>query len=147
MNALAARLSDGQQVTFWTAEAVMERIEEAADTLRKLPGGVDAGVYSGWPDIVRGFWEVWNSLDEEGRKAMERERHEARGRPTSHKIDEMDEALSWLLWVDPRKRRVLWASAIGIGTGKLGRQMRVNRETIRRWKRQGLHQIVGRLNG
>lgn len=145
MNALAARLPDGQQVTFWTAEAVMERLKDAAETLRKLPNG--GGRSSSWPEVVRSFWEVWNSLDEEGRKQLEKERSEARSRPSGEKIDDMDEALTWLLWLDPRQRRVLWASATGVGAGKLARQMRVNRETIRRWKRQGLHQIVGRLNG
>lgn len=147
MNALAARMADGQEVAFWTAEAVMLRLEEAARTLRRLPGGVDLGARAGWPDIVRSYWEVWNTLDEEGRKALERERHQARSRPSSQAIDEMDQTLCWLLWVDSRRRRVLWATAVGVGTGKLARQMGVNRETVRRWKRQAIHQIVGRLNG
>lgn len=77
-------------------------LEEAADTLRRLPSGVRRPRLTSWPDVVR---------DSAG---LLRPSAEGRGRPaapTPGAIDRMDRTLGWLLACDGEARRLVWARA------------------------------------
>ncbi len=144
-----ATLADGSTVSFWTREAVLDRLQEAARTLKALPahGCFPGSNKAAWPEVVRSFWEVWNVLDDGGRTRLGRERNHVRPRPSSQAIDQMDEALTWLGCVPDRRHvRVLWGRALGVRTGRLAQEFGVNRDTIRVWRDAALDQIVRRLN-
>lgn len=144
-----ATLADGSTVSFWTREAVLDRLQEAARTLKALPahGCFPGGNKAAWPEVVRSFWEVWNVLDDGGRTRLGRERNHVRPRPSSQAIDQMDEALTWLAWVrDRRHVRVLWGLALGLKPGRLAQEAGVHRSTIASWKSEALAAIVQQLN-
>ena len=75
----------------WTPRDVAELLEEAARTLRRLPPVTVRGFFSAWPPVIRDFWEAfgWNAAEVRP------------GPPTSDAIDRMDEALRWLLCLEP----------------------------------------------
>lgn len=145
-----ATLKNGQTLAYWDRDAVMERLAEAARTLKAMPG-TGCFPHNGsawWPEVIRGFWEVWNVLEgPETRRQYAEERNYVRLPPRAAAIDRMDQSLRWLNWVDDRRQvRVLWALALGIKPGRLRVEMGVSREMIRIWKHRALDQIVCRLN-
>ncbi len=85
----------------WTATMVEERLEEAADTLRRLPPVKVQGYFSAWPPIVREFWEAFGWEEPRIR----------RGPPSPAAITRMDEAMEWLSWLEPEDAKLVWARA------------------------------------
>jgi hypothetical protein len=85
----------------WTHEMVAERMEEAAETLKRLPMDGPRDVRSAWPPIIRDFWEAygWD-------KAVVR-----LGPPSPDAIQRMDECLKWLQFLDVGQMRLVWAKA------------------------------------
>jgi hypothetical protein len=51
----------------WDAKAVADRLEEAAQTLRRLPSVRVRGYVSSWPPIIRDFWEAYGRHEAEVR--------------------------------------------------------------------------------
>lgn len=149
-----ATLANGQQLAYWTRDAVMDRLQEAARTLRNLPG---AGCFPGgnraaWPPVVQDMLEaLQGSIGDDDftdrRRSLENSRNRVRSRPTPQAISRLDETLAWLAWIPDRRHvRVLWARATGIKTGRLARELQVNRDTVRVWGRYALDRIVQALN-
>lgn len=85
----------------WTAKMVEDRIEEAADTLRRLPEQKVQGFFGTWPPVVRDFWEAFGW--EEARIR--------RGPPQPGAIDRMDEVMIWLTWLEADDARIVWLRA------------------------------------
>jgi hypothetical protein len=71
----------------WDNEVVARRLEEAADTLARLPDERVRGLYGLWPKLV-------------GAPC----RHARPAAAAPEAIDRMDEALGWLMWLDPEER-------------------------------------------
>ena len=101
-------------MTDWTPEAVKARLEEAARTLRRLPGGegYPREYGSNWPEIVRTAWEVLEAMEglrethkfvgDDGEVRSERRMVPFKPRPApalAAEITRMDEAFVWLVWV------------------------------------------------
>lgn len=152
--ARVARFADGREIAVWSREAVALRLVDAARTLKSLPatGCFPQRLAARWPAVVRSFWEVWNALDGESarRRYAEARHEEQQGRvaPSAAAIDAMDEALSWIgCLTDRRYARVLWALALGLKPGRVGREMGITRQTVVVWQRGALEHIVRRLNG
>lgn len=82
--------------------AIRAALEEAAETLRRLPPGVRRPRLTSWPDVVR------DSAGLLGPSAEGRVRPAA---PTPGAIDRMDRVLAWLLACDAEARRLVWARA------------------------------------
>jgi hypothetical protein len=80
----------------WDRDAVAARLEEAADVLARLPGHQASGVYHLWPRIV----------GPSGSKS-------ATAAAAPEAIDRMDEALGWLMWLEPEERQVVYTPAGG----------------------------------
>ena len=81
----------------WTPLPVAERLAEAADALERLPqGGVQ-----GYASRLR-----WPYADD-GRSGARLPS------PSPEAIDRMDEALGWLMWLEPEERRLVWLRAQG----------------------------------
>lgn len=121
----------------WTPTLVEERLEEAADTLRRLPAVKVQGYFSTWPPVIRDFWEAFG-------------RNEVRvrlGPPQPGAIDRMDEALAWLAWLEPDDARLVWLRACGVHWKLITWRFGVGRTTAWRNWVAALVSIASRLNG
>lgn len=120
----------------WTPKVVAERVEEAADTLRRLPAVKVQGYFSTWPEVVRDFWDAYGWHDAEVRP----------GPPLPRAIDRMDETLCWLRWLDPDETRLVWLRAEGVRWKLICARFGVGRTTAwHRWE-SALAKIAIRLN-
>jgi hypothetical protein len=113
----------------WGKEAVAKRLEEAADVLARLPEERAPGLYDLWPSIVGATC--------------------ATARPAAaapEAIDRMEEALSWLCWLDPEERRLVWLRAEGLPWKRITHRLGTARTTAwQRWT-TALLKISVRLN-
>ena len=126
-----------------SATEVWSRICEAADTMKALQVTIGpAGFKSSWPDIVRGGWGLLDGNT--GRfQTMEEPRPAP---PQGRKIDEMDEALTWLDWLDKRDQRVVWSRANGSDWWKIAQIIKRSERTAIRLRDGAISLIVLRLN-
>ena len=121
----------------WTAKAVAERLEEAAQTLRRLPAVNVRGYISAWPPTIRDFWEAF------GRNAVE----VRLGPPAPDAIDRMDESLAWLHVLDPDEVRLVWLRAEGVRWKSIAHRFGMDRSTAWRHWSCALIKIAAHLNG
>lgn len=136
----AAAQVGGVTISCWADQDVALALERAAKTLRllKVSGARPAKTRTAFPDVVQAVWETDGDRDQEPKL----------GPPRAARIDEMDEVIGWLFWIDePNTRIVLWGRAMGIKTGRIAKRLGVHSETVRRWRRAGLETILRRLNG
>jgi hypothetical protein len=113
----------------WGQEAVAGRLEEAVDVLARLPDEQVRGLYDLWPKLVG-----------------EPCRHARPAAAMPEAIDRMDEALDWLMWLEPEERRLVWSRAEGMPWKWITRRFGVGRTTA--WQRWtiALLKIATRLN-
>lgn len=90
---------------------IAERIEEAADTLRRLPDKhksyLAASERGTWPTTIMTYWEAF-SLARETPKTAVRMRLPP---PGARQVDRMDAVMDWMLWLgkqDAREMKVVW---------------------------------------
>ena len=120
----------------WTPKMVAVYLEEAADTLRRLPNHRVGGYASAWPEIVRDYWEAFGWHDAEVRPIP----------PSPKAIDQMDETLRWLWWLEPDQARLVWARSTGKPWKVIAYDYGIDRTTAwRRWT-YALVTIAARLN-
>jgi hypothetical protein len=113
----------------WTPALVSERLAEAADVLSRLPDDRVQGLYDLWPNIIGA------TCGGAGPAAAAPEA-----------IDRMDEALRWLLWLEPEERQLLWLRAEGLPWKWITRRLGIGRTTAwQRWT-TALLKIAVRLN-
>ena len=113
----------------WDQEAVATRVEEAVDALARLPEERVCRLYDLWPKLV-------------GEPC--RQPRPAAAAPEA--IDRMDEALGWLMWLEPEERQLVWLRAEGLPWKWITRRLGIGRTTAwQRWTR-ALLKIVVRLN-
>ena len=113
----------------WDQETVAERLEEALDVLARLP-----------EERVRELYDLWPRLLGEPC----RQPRPAAAAPEA--IDRMDEALGWLLWLEPEERRLVWLRAEGVPWKRVAHWLGIGRTTAwQRWT-AALLQIAVRLN-
>ena len=87
----------------WTAATIAERVEEAMETLKRLPGERPIGFRSTWPDIVRKAVEAYGYNAPEVRLPP----------PDNQRIDQALEVLDWMLWLRPKEIRLIFARGQG----------------------------------
>ena len=108
----------------WTPQLVEARIEEAADTLRRLPEERVQTARSSWPPIIREFHDAYGA--EPARLRL--------GPPPAAAIDRMDQTLEWLRWLEPGDVKLVWARAEGLPWKAICWQYRADRKTLwRHW--------------
>ena len=120
----------------WTPKMVAVYLEEAADTLRRLPNRRVGGYVSAWPEIVRDYWEAFGWHDAEVRPIP----------PSPKAIDQMDRALPWLYWLDPEEAKLVWERACGVPWKIIEIRRGVSRSTAWRHWITALATIAARLN-
>jgi len=113
----------------WAPELVAERLAEAADVLARLPDAKLRGYYGPWRTLV-------GATDRGASPAA----------PAPEAIDRTDEALGWLMWLDPGERRLVWLRAEGMPWKWITRRLAIGRTTA--WQRWtiALLKIATRLN-
>jgi hypothetical protein len=112
----------------WDNHAVAERLAEAVDVLARLPEERVRGAYDLWPKLVG-----------------EPCRHARPAAAAPEAIDRMDEALGWLLWLEPEERQLVWLRAEGLPWKWITRRLGIGRTTAwQRWT-TALLKIVVRL--
>jgi len=110
-------------------EVVARRLEEAADMLARLPDERVRGLYDLWPKLIG---------------AAGRQAGPAAAAPEA--IDRMDEALGWLMWLEPEERQLVWLRAEGLPWKWITRRLGIGRTTAwQRWT-TALLKIVVRLD-
>jgi hypothetical protein len=115
--------------TGWTPELVAERLAEAADVLARLP-----------QERARGFYDLWSRI------ILEPSTGACPAAAMPEAIDRMDEALSWLAWLVPDERRLVWLRAEGLPWKRITYRFGIGRTTA--WQRWtiALLKISVRLN-
>jgi hypothetical protein len=113
----------------WTPKLIAERLAEATDVLARLP-----------EERARGFYDLWPRLVGEPCRCLRP------AAPSPEAIDRLDEALSWLLWLEPRERHLVWLRADGMPWKWITRRVGIGRTTA--WQRWtvALLKIATRLN-
>jgi hypothetical protein len=99
----------------WTPLLVAERLAEAADVLDRLP-----------EPKLRGFYSLLPLLPDGSAGDGARERPAA---PAPEAIDRMDQALGWLMWLEPEERRLVWLRAEGMPWKWITRRLGIGRTT------------------
>ena len=113
----------------WDSQVVARRLEEAADTLARLPDERVRGLYDLWPKLIG---------------AAGRQARPAAAAPEA--IDRMDEALGWLMWLEPEERQLVWLRAEACrGSGSPGGSGIGRTTAWQRWT-TALLKIVVRLD-
>ena len=116
----------------WTAALVAGRLAEAADVLDRLP-----------KQKVRGFYSLLPRLPDQSTGDSARATPPA---PPPEAIDRMDEALGWLMWLEPEERQLVWLRAEGLPWKWITRRLGIGRTTAwQRWT-TALLKIVVRLD-
>ena len=121
----------------WSMALVMERLDQAAGTLRdmRLRGMRPQGYRVAWPDVVQSVWEAGLTATVEFRPAL----------PLPAAIDKADEVLGWLLLLDERQRRLVWARANGAKWKRIGRAFGKSERCVQLWHRAAILCLVERL--
>jgi hypothetical protein len=87
----------------WTPSLIEERFIEAADVMKRLPDIRVPGYFNTWPRALREFGDL---IGQEPQKLR-------RPPPSPDAISRMDETLSWLVWLEPSDRKLIWLRANG----------------------------------
>ena len=142
----------------WTREMVRERIEEAMWTLARLrmtSRDRPAGYRCGMPEVVRTFSESYGYDGDPGVKIgavviipRDKDREPRPSSPSPTEIDQAEEALTWLLRFDRRRRIAIAARCqySRISWRAIGKRIRRSESTCKRWVSQGLKEIAEELN-
>ncbi len=111
-------------------------LEEAAETLRRLPAGLRRPRLTSWPEVVR---------DSAGLLAPSSDRRVRPAAPTPGAIDRMDRTLLWLLACDDEARRLVWARACRVPWRRLEDLDGRSHVTLRKIVARGHGQILRHL--
>jgi len=107
----------------WTQKMVAIRLEEAVETMKRLPNERMQGYRSSWPETL----PSWGDYRDSKTKVR-------LGPPSPDAIDRMDETLAWLRWLEPAETKLAWAVASRINRKVIGSMLGVHRTTIwREW--------------
>ena len=100
----------------WTPLLVAQRLAEAVDVLARLPQERARGLYDLWPRII-------GASCASARLAA----------ASPEAIDRMDEALGWLMWLEPEERLLVWLRAEGLPWKRITHRLGIGRTTA--WQR------------
>ena len=87
----------------WTPTLVEQCLVEAASVMKRLPNVRVPGYFNTWPKMVVEFADLVEQ--EPGRLRLPP--------PAPDAITRMEEALSWLAWLDPIDSKIVWLRASG----------------------------------
>lgn len=146
----------------WTAPMVKARLEEAADSLRRLRAGrrtLPAGYVGAWPAVVQDSWDGYGVYQPRLRPAA----------PSARAIDRMDETITWITRIggedelrrlverhrhSPKqaedaviaRRKIVWARACGMPWRRLEDMDGRSHTTLRKVQAEGIGAILRWVN-
>ena len=122
----------------WCVEMVAARLEEAAETLNRLPmTGLKPREYGdAWPTVIHDAMDAYG-WDE----AVVR-----LGPPSAEAITRMDEVMDWLRWMGPDQVRLVWLRAGRVPWRMIGVRYRVSINTVRSMWVSALATVAANLN-
>jgi hypothetical protein len=133
----------------WSAEPVLERLVEAYQTDRRMPGDRPHRVGSAWPAAPIHSWQDkvhWSGAEERERVWRSWERAPASAR----EVSKMEESFSWLRWVTTVEREVLeaWASTVArnLSVSAMIGKRGLKRTSFYRHRDHAAQRIADRLN-
>ena len=118
----------------WTEKMVAERFEACVNTLRKLPSAGVRGYVSAWPDMVYTPREI-----------ARQEPNPIRLAALPEEITRMEETLSWIAWVNPGERRLIWLRAYRVPWRAIARETGFPKTSAQRYWEVALGKIARRL--
>jgi hypothetical protein len=129
----------------WTFDTITDRIEEAVDTMARLPTEGPAGYGSCMPDVVRSRFESYNQ-DGDPWGLYKNRRKPNMGPPASEAIDRATEVFEWLQWCARKDREVILRRASGERWYLIEGRFKRKRCTLDTWRKRGIQLIIDRLN-
>ncbi|MBF0436934.1 MAG: hypothetical protein HQL77_16395 [Magnetococcales bacterium] len=122
----------------WNPKMVADRLEEAANTLRRLKvsGLKPMGYGSSWPDVIHEFSEAYGY----------NELVVKLGPPTADAITRMDQVMEWLLWLEPDQVRLVWLHAENVPRKVIMTKIGASRDKVWRMWASALMTITTCLN-
>lgn len=130
------RAEDGSGCGSWTETAVEERINEAVDTLGRVPAPTLRRHLTRWPDYIHDTREAYGYTDYKPPRAP----------AAPDAITRLDETLGWLRWLPRDAQHILWSRANGLSWRNIARFAGKAPNTCRAWYLAALHYIAVRLN-
>lgn len=121
----------------WTPIMVEERLEEAANIIKRLPPVKVQGYYSLWP---RYRYEFADLVGQDPPKTH-------LPPPSPGAITRMDEAMEWLKWLEPDDAKLVWARSERTPWKGICARFGLSRATAYRHWQYALVLIAWRLNG
>ena len=126
----------------WFPSEVAARLAEAASTYQAMPmpknGKPPPVRAAAWPDTVQQWFDNWIQYNRDAPRL-------SKVIPSPAQIDRADEAVSWLLWLPPDRRKLLWARACGVRWRKLESRFGKGGRCLQMWHRESLEQIAETL--
>jgi len=119
-----------------TEKDIAARFEQALYTLKRLPKPCVMGYHTLWPTIVYTALEI-----------MQQEKKRFRlGPPLPRAIDRMEETFTWIGWLEPEERHLVWLRAARMPWRVICTHLGVCRKIA--WKRwmAALLKIAHRIN-
>jgi hypothetical protein len=123
-------------MTDWTAEGVEDRLNEAADVLRRLPDQNVRGYFNVWPEISHSFADLVGAPPDPMRRPP----------PPAAAISRMEETLTWLHFLSAEDCKLVWMRAEGHRWKSICWRFGISRATAHRRWQYGLSVIALRLN-
>ena len=124
-------------MTEWCTDTVAARLEEAANTGRRLPPVRVQGYYTVWPVFVRQEWETL-AADEKVYRPFP---------PSPKDIDRMHEVMRWVQWLEVEQRHLVWMRAKRYGWREIGIRFACCTKTAQRHWQKSLQTLADHLNG
>lgn len=124
-------------MTEWGTDTVAARLEEAANTGRRLPPVRVQGYYTVWPAFVRQEWETL-AADEKVYRPFP---------PSPKDIDRMLEVMRWVQWLEVEQRHLVWMRAKRYGWREIGIRFACCTKTAQRHWQKSLQTLADHLNG
>jgi len=124
-------------MTEWCTDTVAARLEEAANTGRRLPPVRVQGYYTVWPVCVRQEWETL-AADEKVYRPFP---------PSPKDIDRMLEVMRWVQWLEVEQRHLVWMRAKRYGWREIGIRFACCTKTAQRHWQKSLQTLADHLNG
>jgi len=121
----------------WSLADIEARLDEAVDTLKRVPAPGLRRRVTRWPDFVRDSVEAYGYG----------EIHLALRPAAPDAIDRLEETLGWLRWLPREAQRILWSRANGFSWRKIAYFVGKAPNTCRTWHLAALHHLAARLNG
>ena len=124
-------------MTEWCTDTVAARLEEAANTGRRLPPVRVQGYYTVWPVFVRQEWETL-AADEKVYRPFP---------PSPKDIDRMLEVMRWVQGLEVEQRHLVWMRAKRYGWREIGIRFACCTKTAQRHWQKALQTLADHLNG